>query len=298
MRIAIAGLASSHPFTDARLLSRREDAELVVFDDEPQRLARFREQHPAARVASDLDGLLAAAPDGVVLTVPTPSIAPALQRFLEHDLPVFVNKPAAATAAQLQAIDTVARKAPHRVLSTSVLRFAPALKTLDVKAEDVIAAHVTIRHDVGLWARGHNPWQDDPAVGGGMLVTMGVHGVELLISRFGPDVELAAAVTAKRHYPQLVSEDSAVLALRWADGLPATVAFVGASQTESYELILHTAAGEHRVTLEGGAEPEAALGYRGTLNAFLAMVGGAPSPVPWEETHAVLSILVAARRPG
>jgi predicted dehydrogenase len=233
-----------------------------------------------------------------VLTVPTPSVAPALQRFLERDLPVFVNKPAAATGDQLRAIDTVAREAPHRVLSTSVLRFAPALQALDVKAEEVIAAHVTVRHDVGLWARGHNPWQDDPAVGGGMLVTMGVHGVELLISRFGPDVELAGAATAKRHYPQLVSEDSAVLALRWAGGPPASVTFIGAAEAESYELVLHTTAGEHRVTLAGGAEPEVALGYRGTLNAFLSMVGGAPSPVPWEETRAVLSILIAARRAG
>lgn len=294
MRIAIAGLASSHPFTDARILARH--AGLMVFDDEPDRLARFRAEHPSAQVASDLDDLLAARPDGVVLTVPTPRLAPVLTRALSLGVPCFVNKPAAATVSQLEALDKAVAIAPSLVLSSSVLRFAPAFQALEVDPADVLAAQVTIRHDVGQWARGHNPWQDDPAQGGGMLVTMGVHGLELLVSLLGCDVRLISATAAIRHYSSLASEDTAVLSLRWDNGIPATVTFLGATESESYEVVLHTASGDHGVVLAKDEDPEASLGYHGTLNAFLSMVDGAPSPVPWAQTYAVLSALVDARR--
>jgi predicted dehydrogenase len=294
MLIAIAGLASSHPFTDARILAERAD--LVVCDDDPARLARFRDEHPAARVAGDLGELLAADPDGVVLTVPTPQVAPALATVLGRDLPCFVNKPAAASAAQLAALDKAVASAPHRVLTSSVLRFAPGFTAFATDpAQEVLAAQVTVRHDVARWADGHNPWQDDPQVGGGMLVTMGVHGVELLVALFGPDVRLVGAAAATRSYRTLASEDTAVLALRWSSGIAASVTFLGVTETESYEVVVHTPAGQRRVVLSGGADAEVTLGYRATLAAFWSMVEGAPSPVPWEQTRAVLSALAEAR---
>jgi predicted dehydrogenase len=292
MRIAIAGLASSHPFTDARILA--EHADLVVYDDEPARIERFQAEHPSAQVVSEIAGLLDAHPDGVVLTVPTPLAAAALSEFLDRDLPCFVNKPA-ATAEQLTAIDLVVSRAPHRVLSTSVLRFAPAFRDFEVDPDGALAAQAIIRHDVTRWAKANNPWQDDPRVGGGMLVTMGMHGVELLVSLFGPKVSLVSATAAIRRYTTVASEDTAMLGLRWASGIAANVTFLGATDAESYEVAVHTPSGDRRVVLEAGAKPEVALGYRGTLDAFLSMVDGASSPVPWEETHAVLSALVQAR---
>src|SRR5262245_21055416 len=121
MLIAIAGLASSHPFTDARLLAA-SGADLVVCDDEPGRLERFRGEHPGARVVSGLAELLAAKPDGAVLTVPTPRVPAALAGLLERGVPCFVNKPAAATRSQLAALARVVEADPRRVLTTSVLR--------------------------------------------------------------------------------------------------------------------------------------------------------------------------------
>ncbi len=123
MLIALAGLATTHPYTDARSL--QEHAKLAVWEPDPQRLAWFRAEHPSATVAPDLAALLDMGPAGVVLTVPTPQVAAALEPVLARDLPCFINKPAAATAAQLAALEPVVARAPHRVLSSSVLRFAP-----------------------------------------------------------------------------------------------------------------------------------------------------------------------------
>lgn len=290
VRIALAGLATSHPFTDARTL--RDVAELVVWEPDPQRLARFRAEQPDARVAPDLSALLAADPDGVILTVPTSDVPQTLSRVLDRKLPCFVNKPAAGTRDQLDRLERVVSRSPELVLSSSVLRFAPEFVAFDVPREEVLAVRATVRHDVGLWATGYNPWQDDPTVGGGTLVMMGLHGVELLVALLGPSVRLVGAAAGVRRHHGLRSEDTGVLAVCWDDGVPGTVEVLGVSAVEEYEVTVHTATGERRVVLRGGAD---ALGYRSTIDAFLAMVHGAPSPVPWAQTRAILDVLTSAR---
>lgn len=290
MRIAFAGLATSHPYTDARTLCRHAD--LSVWEPDSDRLARFHAEQPDVKVASDLDELLAGDPDGVVLTVRTPDVAPALERVLDRGLPCFVNKPAAATLGQLDALHRVVSRAPGLVLSSSVLRFAPDFASFDVPRETVLAVRATVRHDVSLWASGYNPWQDDPAIGGGTMVTMGVHGVELLVALLGPDVRLVGAAAATRRYDTLRSEDTALLTMQWGDGIPGAVEVLGVTEGELYEVTVLTATGERRLSLSGGVE---ALGYPATVEAFLRMVRGEPSPVPWEQTHAVLGVLAAAR---
>ncbi|MFG2100010.1 Gfo/Idh/MocA family protein [Micromonospora echinaurantiaca] len=290
MRIALAGLATSHPYTDARAL--RDHAELVVWEPDPQRLARFRAEQPDVAVAPDLAGLLATRPDGVVLTVPTSDVPDALAQVLARELPCFVNKPAAATVDQLDRLERVVAPAAELVLTSSVLRFAPDFAAFDVPREEVLSVRATVRHDVGLWATGYNPWQDDPTIGGGTLVMMGLHGVELLVALLGPAVRLVGAAGTVRHHRGLRSEDTGMLALQWADGVPGAVEVLGVSEGEAYEVTVHTAAGERRVVLRGGADQ---LGYRDTIDAFLGMVRGAPSPVPWAQTRAVLGVLAAAR---
>ncbi|MEU6998682.1 Gfo/Idh/MocA family oxidoreductase [Nonomuraea sp. NPDC046570] len=293
MRIALAGLATSHPFTDARTLARH--AELAVWEPDAERLARFTAEHPGALVAPDLEALLGTEPDGVVLTVPTPRVCAALAPVLKLDVPCFVNKPAAATRAQLDELGRLAAPAGARILSSSVLRFAPAFAERDADLSGLLSVRATVRHDVGLWATGYNPWQDDPAEGGGTLVTMGVHGVELLVALLGPDVRLAGAAGSIRHHRGLRSEDTGVLALRWGSGVTGTVEIIGVSDEEAYTVTLHTRDATRDIVIESGADTLKGLGYEGTIDAFLAMVAGAPSPVPWEQTRAVLDVLIRAR---
>lgn len=291
MRVALAGLATSHPFTDARTLARHAD--LLVWEEDPERLSRFTGEHPGAEVLPSLDALLAAEPDGVVLTVPSPRVPGALAAVLGTGAACFVNKPAVATRAQLRELDRL--WIHDRVLSSSVLRFAPAFAGLRVDPADVLAVRATVRHDVGLWAGGYNAWQDTPGEGGGTLVTMGIHGVELLVALFGPDVRLAGAASATRHYAGLRSEDTGVMALRWDSGITGTVEILGVSDEESYAVTVHRRGGTDTVVIEGGDDHIKGLGYEGTIEAFLAMIGGAPSPVPWAQTRAILEVLVTAR---
>ncbi|MEU4544536.1 Gfo/Idh/MocA family protein [Nonomuraea dietziae] len=291
MRIALAGLATSHPYTDARTLARH--AELVVWEQDAERLRRFTDEHPGAKVVAGLAELLATEPDGVVLTVPNPQAPDALRAVLETGAPVFMNKPAAATRAQLDALDRL--EITDRVLSSSVLRFAPAFTAARIDPAEVLSVRATVRHDVGLWATGYNPWQDTPGEGGGTMVTMGIHGVELLVALLGPAVRLAGAAGSVRHYEGLRSEDTGVMALRWDSGVTGTVEIIGVSDSEAYTVTVHTREGSRDIVIDSGDDVLKGLGYEGTVEAFLAMVGGAPSPVPWAQTRAILGVLMDAR---
>ncbi|MEU8245178.1 Gfo/Idh/MocA family oxidoreductase [Nonomuraea sp. NPDC048916] len=291
MRIALAGLATSHPYADARTLARH--AELVVWEKDADRLRRFTEEHPGATVVPGLAELLAAEPDGVVLTVPTPDVPGALAAVLETGAACFLNKPAAATREQLERLDRL--PIHDRVMSGSVLRFAPAFAGVRADPERVLSVRATVRHDVGLWATGYNAWQDTPEQGGGTMVTMGIHGVELLVALLGPEVRLAGAAGSRRHYGTLRSEDTAVMALRWSNGITGVVEILGVSDDESYTVTLHGRDGSETIVIESGDDPMKGLGYEATVEAFLSMVAGAPSPVPWAQTRAILDVLVHAR---
>jgi predicted dehydrogenase len=291
VRIAMAGLATSHPYADARTLARH--GELAVWEPDAERLRTFTDEHPSAAVAAGLEELLARDLDGIVLTVPTPQVPEVLRPVLDANVPVFINKPAAATREQLTAIDKLIRPVSERVLSSSVLRFAPAFSGRTVDPADVLAVRATVRHDVGLWATGYNPWQDTPGEGGGTLVTMGIHGIELLVALLGPEVQLVGAAGAIRHYDKLRSEDTGVIAVQWfGSGIPGTVEVLGVSESESYTVTIHTRHASEEIVISGD------LGYEGTIDAFLAMIGGSPSPVPWEQTRAILDILISAREAG
>ncbi|MFC7586208.1 Gfo/Idh/MocA family oxidoreductase [Nonomuraea antimicrobica] len=113
------------------------------------------------------------------------------------------------------------------------------------------------------------------------MVTMGIHGVELLVALLGPDVRLVGAAGARRHYQGLRSEDTGVIALRWGSGVVGTVEILGVSRDESYGVTLHGRDGSSAIVIESGDDPVRQLGYEGTIDAFLSMVRGAPSPVPW-----------------
>jgi predicted dehydrogenase len=295
VRVAIAGLATSHPFADAGHLRRLFDAELVVWEPDSVRRERFLDQHPA-EVVGTLEALVSAAPDGVVVTVRPDQAAAVASRFLAAGAPVFVNKPAAVTLDQLARLDAVVTPYATRFLTSSVLRFAPDFQQFrrEFTAASVLSARVTVRHDIGWWVGDPHAWQDDPETGGGLLATMGLHGVELLVALFGADVAEVSARRARRRHRSLRSEDVAQIDLRWSNGMLATVDVLGVANEESYAVSVLGERGECGLVLRDDGRPSP-FGYAETIAAFAAMIEGAPVPVDWAESRAVLRTLALAR---
>lgn len=299
--IGFIGLATSHPYADAAtIIARHPDAAVQVWEPDPERMAVFLERFPQARVHETLTGIVDAELDGAIVSVPPPGIALAVAAIAERDFPAFINKPAAATLAQLDAVDAVVRPIAERVLSTSVLRFAEPVRQLAERIDlaRVLSARAVVRHDVARWLAGSTDWQDDVEVGGGSIVTMGIHGMELLVVLLGADVEVTSSLGEVRHLHGLKSEDTAVIGLRWSNGILGTIDVIGVTETESYSVALETVDGTVTIDLpSGGTDP---FGYEKAIDQFLGMVDASRrgravvSPVPWAETRAILHGIATA----
>lgn len=295
MHVAFVGLANSHPFTDAAVLRRLGPTELTVLA-EPERTAKFLQAHHA-RTAPSLDAVVAAEPDAAVVTVHPAQVAETVAELTGNGIAVFVNKPAAIDRDQVRGLAAARHDAP--LMTTSVLRYAPAVARLrDQLADhsaDVLTVRAVVRHDVGHWINGDRDWQDSPA-GGGLVATMGIHAIEVMVSALGTDIVEVAAQAARRHYLQVRSEDVASIALRWADGRLGVVEVIGVADRESYQFCVHCPGTDISCEVPGaGSEPLHDLGYVDTIAAFRSMVTTGVSPIPWEQTEAVLGAVADAR---
>jgi predicted dehydrogenase len=299
--IGFVGLATSHPYTDAgTIVERHPHATLHVCEPDGERLADFIERHPGATVHGSPGSLAEAGVDGVIITTRPPEVAAAISALVDVGSPLFINKPAAATLDQLESVDAVVRPIANRVLSASVLRFAAPVRELVARLDraEVLTASAVVRHDVGRWLSGSTDWQDDLRTGGGSIVTIGMHGLELLVCLLGTDFEVVSSMAQVRRLTGLRSEDAAVIGLQWADGILGSIHVVGVAPSESYGVTFETASGPVSIALPAGdADP---FGYRGAIDGFLGMVeaacAGRPvvSPVPWDQTHAILRGIATA----
>lgn len=291
MKIAIAGLANSHPFTDARhLRDIRHDVEFVVADPDADRRAKFLEQEPEATVVESVAALVDEAPDAAVITLPPPQVPAIVESFLDAKIPVYVCKPAAVTRSQLAQLDALVEGRDHLFFTASVLRYATAVAGL---GSDATTAHVVAEHDIAYWQDPASRWQDEPDVGGGLVPMMGVHAFELLELVLGPSMRITACLASKAGELDLSSPDIAAGSATNDAGALASFEISGLTQGQRYVVEYSTDAGHREIQLGGGQDP---YGFLTVAKIIATMADGAPSPLPWARSRAVLQAVVDAGR--
>jgi predicted dehydrogenase len=301
VKIGFCGLALSHPYTFADRFLRLGVDRFVIWDAEPERVARFRESHPTATVVADPEEMAAAGVDGVMVCSETVDHLAHARVFLERGVPTFVDKPLVTTQRDLEGFDAVAHLAP--LWCASVLRFAPSLRAVITKAVEGELGHVThvetvINHTIAPYLVPGNTWQDEPDRGGGTISTMGAHGMELIAavcSPFRPEGVFASARRVRHRDSR--SEDTAHVVVDLPDGPLASIAIIGAADVEpSYALTVHGSVASASAVVPGPGGDDPDFGYGATAQAFLEMVRRGVAPVPWDEVRATSAALLAARR--
>lgn len=301
IRVAFAGLAHSHPFADAEGV-RALGAEVVaVFDSDAATRDDF-----AARfggVACDAVAELADLRPDIVVATPHPDEAVSILRALiAHDAraPVFFNKIVAATTEQLTRWESaMAHASPGSVGTASVLRFAPVLGRLaaDVAECDVLGLRVRVQHDNAGFQRAGRAWQDDPLLGGGTVVTVGVHAWEI-VGRILPGavIETGAGWTRRRRDSTTRSEDAGGFrgSVRIAVGeVPVDVVITGLPGPDAYGVEVLTSAGLRSVELDV-TSPRETLGYTGLSRILVSSAEAGTAPAPWAQSRTVVRNTVTA----
>lgn len=290
MKIAYVGLANSHPFTDAEhVVALRDDVELHIWDEDASRMDRFVIDHPDAVAHRSFDNLLAAQPDGALITVPPSRVAPLVRALLTAGCAVAITKPAVTCHDELAALEAAVSGYEERVLTTSILRFAPDLAAVTGPVKQV---HVVAAHDITYWAAPESRWQDEA---GGLVPMMGAHAFELLEVMLGPTMCVTGCVASKTSDLPLTNPDVASGTASNADEVRATFEIDGTVTGQSYLIEYTDSDGRHTIRIgeSGGADP---FGSEAMTRHLLAMADGAPSLLAWEDTAAVLRGIADARR--
>ena len=297
MRVAFAGAAHSHPFSDARNLRERGAEVAGVWEaDDPVAAAAFGQEFEAP-VVRDLDALLDDQLDLVIVTPRTHRVAGVVHSLVRAGVPFFVNKVAAATSGQLDSLDQA--MPASRGFTSSVLRFAPRLTAFaaQLEGEQVLAARVRAQHDLAGFTTPARAWQDDPAGAGGTLVNIGVHAWEMLDVLLDDDVTVDAGSTRRRPGSPTRSEDVAIVHGRTSGGVPLTAEISGLPGPDSYALSVMTGSGLLELELAVDdlvTDLVTELGYRELASRLVDFAAGGDVPVPWRRSRRVLASTIHA----
>ncbi|WP_279071943.1 hypothetical protein [Microbacterium lacticum] len=301
VRIGFAGLAHSHPYSDAAN-ALALDAEIVgVSDLDPGRRAEFARLFGCPERDSLAD-LCAQEPDLVIAT-PHPDDVPRTAALLaKSGAPVFFNKVVAATQGRLEAWDEAVCRIPSSLIGTnSVLRFAPAVQELRraTSGAEILGIRVIAQHDNALFRSAGREWQDDPAVGGGTLVTVGAHAWEM-VDVLLPGAVLGAATgwVRRRARSGTRSEDAAGVSgmLKLSDGgaVPVEAWVTGVPGTDRYGIEAVTGDGIVTVDLRGDANANETMGFAGLIRALIAAAREGRLPVDGARSRAVVANTIRA----
>lgn len=223
------------------------------------------------RAAGSVDELLAGDIDAVYIAAPVHAhadLASACRRAGKH---VLCEKPLGLTAAQVRRMGAAFKSDGLLLASAFMMRF----QSQHILARDWIRAGrlgtpVYARAQLSCW---YPPlpgaWRQDPALGGGgSLMDMGGHCIDLLEMMLGLAVEVHCLTGRLVHgYPV---EDSATVLLRFANGAQATV--------DTFFCIPDFAS-RNRLELYGSlgailAEGTIGQGPAGVMKAYLGKAGG------------------------
>ncbi|HWG26271.1 Gfo/Idh/MocA family oxidoreductase [Actinospica sp.] len=305
-----------------------------VVTSDPERRSQLAREHPDARAVGSVDELLAdpAELGLVVVASPNRSHVPVARAALEAGLPVVVDKPLSATAAEAR--DLAALAADRGLLLTVFQnrRWDGDFRTVKQLIAD--GALGTVHRFESRFERWRpalkGGWREssDPVEAGGLLYDLGSHLVDQALDLFGP-VETVYAETDARRAGAAVDDD-AFVALTHVSGVRSHLWMSAVAGQFGPRLRVLGDRGAYTVygldpqeaALRSGqrpgpgwgATPESDWGLLGTPEdarrhpslpgdypAFYAAVaaalrGGAPAPVTADEAVAALTVLEAARR--
>lgn len=204
----------------------------ALCDPDPERLEAASRAHPGALAVTSFDRLLERAGDlaldAVVLATPNAFHATHAEAAFDAGLAVFCQKPLGRTADEVRQVVEAARRADRLLEVDYSYRCTTAARTIRQLVADGTLGRV--RYIDSVFHNGYGPgkaWCLDPEQGGGALLDLGVHQVDLALWLLGfPPVEDARGRVLRREDDATPAgvDDFGLVELRLAGGTTVRVA--------------------------------------------------------------------------
>ncbi|MFJ8671378.1 Gfo/Idh/MocA family oxidoreductase [Streptomyces sp. NPDC093589] len=224
LRVGLIGYGLAGSVFHAPLIAATEGLVLdTVSTSDPERQAQARTEHPQVTTVGTPEAVLdrAAGLDLIVLATPNKTHVPLATAALEAGLPVVVDKPLAATAAEAEKL---AALADERGLLLSVFqnrRWDNDFRTVRQLVEDGALGDVQrFESRFERWRpQPKGGWREsgDPVEVGGLLYDLGSHLADQALALFGPVLSVYAESDVRR--PGAEADDDTFIALTHANGV-------------------------------------------------------------------------------
>ena len=172
--------------------------------------------------------------DAVVIATPPAGHAPLAEAALRAGLAVYVEKPLATTRAEAEGLLAVEAQTRGTLNVGFNYRFNPQVVDARrrIKAGD-LGRVLSIQSSFTTAPRDTPDWKKNRAAGGGVLLDLAVHHLDLVSFLVGRPITRVAATVNDRHSEQ----DTATLTLTTADGVTGQV-FVATSAAETDRMVI------------------------------------------------------------
>jgi predicted dehydrogenase len=205
-------------------IAKAQNAELsVVFDIDQQANAEVAKEYDAAQ-AESVNALLDADCDAVYVATPAHVHAEQVRACTEAGKHVLCEKPLGMTVAEAEQMIALCRQKGVKLGCAFMMRFvAQHRKALELIREGKLGRPVYARAQLSCWYPPiEGAWRQNPATGGGgALIDMGGHCIDLLEMFFGQVCRVSCFINNSVH--DYKSEDSATAMLFFENGAMGTV---------------------------------------------------------------------------
>lgn len=224
LRVGMVGYGLAGSIFHAPLLAALPELQLaVVVTGNAERADQARHDHQGVRVVDRAERLweLADQLDLVVIASPNRTHVPLARAALEAGLPVVVDKPLAATAAEAEAL---VEEAERRGLMLTVFQNrrwdGDILTVQQLVREGALGRVLRFESRFERWRPTPKPgWRQlgDPEEAGGLLYDLGAHLIDQALQLFGPVERVYAEVERRR--PGVEVDDDTFVALAHRSGV-------------------------------------------------------------------------------
>lgn len=228
LRIGIVGLGMAVTPHARGLVDLQDQVEVAgAYSPSAERRAAFGARFPFP-LCSDLDALLAdETVEAMLVLTPANTHLDIVRRCALAGKHILLEKPLDITTARAQELVATARAAGVTLGIVLQHRFKPAAMTLaghlaSGRMGEIVGCSTVIR----LWRP--QSYYDDPGRGsfardgGGVLLSQGIHTLDLMLSLAGPITEVSGyALTSPVH--RMETEDMVCAAVRFANGAVGTI---------------------------------------------------------------------------
>lgn len=293
-KIGIIGLGLKNPYTYAPILKLLDAKPTCVWDTYENSAQDYAKRFDCALI-QDINNFPMDEVDGVIIESINSEHLSLARRFVTQGIPTFIEKPMSNDPNEVFNFLDEFPTAPY--FSASPLRFSPTYLELrngiyGRRHDDIRLCKVSIYHTMAHFlANEQKIWHDKPSEGGGMLIDIGIHAIELMnMFMQKPYIDIQY-MKSNSYYKQSESGDTHSITIEYQDGSIGQISLLCATDyldyaVEAYcENNTYINTNRNRYLGEAFNADNAYGGFVGIMKEFLTMIDTKIPPISPDETR-------------